>query len=86
MATTITKSDTGLHVPDEPIIPYIEGDGIGPDIWAAAQYVFDAAVHRAYGGDRRIASTVSSGSHSPPASNAFWPASTSVHAMRRSPP
>ena len=57
MASTITKSDTGLHVPDEPIIPYIEGDGIGPDIWAAAQYVFDAAVNRAYGGDRRIAWT-----------------------------
>ena len=57
MASNITKSDTGLHVPDEPIIPYIEGDGIGPDIWAAAQYVFDAAVNRAYGGDRRIAWT-----------------------------
>ena len=43
-----------LEVPDDPIIPFIEGDGIGPDIWAAASRVFDAAVERAYGGDRRI--------------------------------
>jgi len=57
MASTITKSDTGLNVPDEPIIPYIEGDGIGPDIWAAAQHVFDSAVAKAYGGARRIAWT-----------------------------
>ncbi len=42
-------------VPDQPIIPYIEGDGIGPDIWAAARPVFDAAVDLAYGGKRRIA-------------------------------
>ena len=44
-----------LHVPDEPIIPFIEGDGTGPDIWAAAQFVFDHAVKLAYGGRRRIA-------------------------------
>jgi isocitrate dehydrogenase len=44
-----------LLVPDEPIIPFIEGDGTGPDIWAAAQYVFDQAVTLAYGGRRRIA-------------------------------
>ena len=42
-------------MPDEPIIPFIEGDGIGPDIWAAAQHVFDAAVEKAYGGSRKIA-------------------------------
>ena len=41
-------------VPDNPIIPYIEGDGIGPDIWNAAQPVFDAAVHHVYKGRRRI--------------------------------
>ncbi len=41
-------------VPDNPIIPYIEGDGTGPDIWAAAQPVFDAALYRAYGGKRHI--------------------------------
>ena len=57
MASKITKSDTGLHVPDDPIIPYIEGDGIGPDIWAAAQHVFDSAVSKAYGGKRGIAWT-----------------------------
>lgn len=44
-----------LHVPDRPIIPFIEGDGTGPDIWRASQRVFDAAVAKAYGGRRRIA-------------------------------
>ena len=42
-------------VPDVPIIPYVEGDGTGPDIWRAAVRVFDAAVEKAYGGTRRIA-------------------------------
>ena len=44
----------GLEVPDRPIIPFIEGDGIGPDIWAASVRVFDAAVQAAYGDDRSI--------------------------------
>src|SRR5688500_19618297 len=44
-----------LNVPDVPIIPFIEGDGTGPDIWRASRRVFDAAVERAYGGSRRIA-------------------------------
>jgi len=43
-----------LSVPKDPIIPFIEGDGIGPDIWAAAQKVFDAAVEKAYNGDRKV--------------------------------
>ncbi len=43
-----------LRVPDDPIIPFIRGDGTGPDIWAAAQPVFDAAVNKAYGGRRRV--------------------------------
>ena len=43
-----------LKVPDNPIIPYIEGDGIGRDIWKASQRVFDAAVEKAYGGQRRV--------------------------------
>ena len=43
-----------LQVPDTPIIPFIEGDGTGPDIWRAAQHVFDAAVEKAYGGRRRV--------------------------------
>jgi isocitrate dehydrogenase len=55
VAEAITKGPDGLNVPDEPIIPFIEGDGTGPDIWAASQRVFDAAVEKAYGGDRRIA-------------------------------
>ncbi len=43
-----------LVVPEQPIIPFIEGDGTGPDIWRASQMVFDAAVAKAYGGKRRI--------------------------------
>ncbi|HRX53132.1 MAG: NADP-dependent isocitrate dehydrogenase [Verrucomicrobiales bacterium] len=51
----ITLSSEGaLQVPDQPIIPYIEGDGTGPDIWKASQVVFDAAVEKAYGGKRKI--------------------------------
>jgi isocitrate dehydrogenase len=50
----ITKSGDTLNVPDNPIIPFIEGDGTGPDIWNASQPVFDAAVETAYGGDREI--------------------------------
>ncbi|UCG76395.1 MAG: NADP-dependent isocitrate dehydrogenase [Gemmatimonadota bacterium] len=52
---SIRLEEGGLRVPEEPIIPFIEGDGIGPDIWRASQHVFDAAVERAYGGRRRIA-------------------------------
>ncbi|CAN5242992.1 NADP-dependent isocitrate dehydrogenase [soil metagenome] len=50
----ITMGSEGLQVPDEPIIPFIEGDGTGPDIWAASSRVFDAAVEKAYEGRRRI--------------------------------
>jgi isocitrate dehydrogenase len=53
--TKITMSKRGkLTVPKDPIIPFIEGDGIGPDIWASAVRVFDAAVEKAYNGDRKI--------------------------------
>ena len=52
--TAITKKDGRLVVPDVPIIPFIEGDGTGPDIWRASVRVFDAAVQKAYGGTRRI--------------------------------
>ena len=51
----IAMKDGRLQVPAQPIIPFIEGDGTGPDIWRASQRVFDAAVERAYGGSRRIA-------------------------------
>jgi len=54
MGEKIKVKDGKLIVPDEPIIPYIEGDGIGPDIWRAAQRVFDAAVLKAYEGKRKI--------------------------------
>jgi isocitrate dehydrogenase len=53
----ITMSGGRLVVPDRPIIPYVEGDGIGRDIWRAAVRVLDAAVEKAYGGGRRIAWT-----------------------------
>ncbi len=51
---TITMRDGKLQVPDRPVIPFIEGDGTGPDIWRAAQHVFDRAVAKAYGGTRSI--------------------------------
>ena len=54
MGQKIEMTKEGLIVPDEPIIPFIEGDGIGPDIWAASVKVFDAAVEKAYGGKRKI--------------------------------
>ena len=50
----VTMEDGTLQIPDTPIIPYIEGDGVGADIWAAARPVFDAAVKTAYGGDREL--------------------------------
>ena len=50
----ITIENGNLRVPDYPIIPYIEGDGIGPDIWAAASRVFDASVEKAYNGRKKI--------------------------------
>jgi isocitrate dehydrogenase len=55
MPTAITRKDGRLAVPDDPIIPFIEGDGTGPDIWRASVRVLDAAVARAYGGKRKIA-------------------------------
>jgi isocitrate dehydrogenase len=51
----ITITNGRLSVPDNPIIPFIRGDGTGPDIWAASQRVFDAAVQKAYGGRRKVA-------------------------------
>src|SRR5688500_12824033 len=51
----ITRTNQQLHVPDHPVIPFIEGDGTGPDIWRASVRVFDAAVAKAYGGARAIA-------------------------------
>jgi isocitrate dehydrogenase len=50
----LSSGATGVEVPDQPIIPFIEGDGTGPDIWKASQPVFDAAVQKAYGGKKKI--------------------------------
>ena len=54
MTDIITMTASGLKVGDHPVIPYIEGDGTGPDIWRAAVGVVDAAVAKAYKGDRKI--------------------------------
>jgi isocitrate dehydrogenase len=51
----IEYTDGAFKIPDNPIIPFIEGDGTGRDIWKASQRVFDAAVEKAYGGKRKIA-------------------------------
>src|SRR5215218_7188968 len=53
-AKITVDANNDLVVPNNPIVPYIEGDGTGPDIWHASQRVIDAAVERAYGGERRI--------------------------------
>ena len=50
----VTKTNEGLTVPNNPIIPFIIGDGIGPDIWKAASRVIDAAVEKAYNGEKKI--------------------------------
>ena len=52
--TAITRTSGRLVVPDDPIVPFIEGDGTGPDIWRASVRVFDAAVVKAFGGRRRL--------------------------------
>jgi isocitrate dehydrogenase len=55
MSTAISRKNGLLVVPDDPIIPFIEGDGTGPDIWRASVRVLDAAVEKAFGGTRKIA-------------------------------
>ena len=54
MPSSITMSAGKLNVPDQPILPFIEGDGTGPDIWKASVRVIDGAVEKAYGGNRKI--------------------------------
>ena len=53
-AEKITVQNGKLQVPNHPIIPFIEGDGTGPDIWAASKRVLDAAVDKAYQGKKKI--------------------------------
>src|SRR5713101_1489150 len=50
----ISIANGTLTVPEEPILPFIRGDGTGPDIWAASQRVFEAAVQKAYAGQRKV--------------------------------
>ena len=50
----ITIKNGKLNVPDKPVVPFIEGDGTGPDIWRASKLVFDAAVEKAYGGKKQL--------------------------------
>lgn len=50
----IEHRGSSLFVPDDPVIPFIEGDGVGPDIWQATRHILDAAVHIAYGGQKHI--------------------------------
>lgn len=54
MGNIITVTNNILNVPDDPIIPFVSGDGIGPEIWSTAQHVFDAAIEKAYNGKRKI--------------------------------
>ena len=54
MTERISQKDGRLIVPDNPVVPFIEGDGIGPDIWRAAKHVLDQAVAKAYSGRRGI--------------------------------
>jgi isocitrate dehydrogenase len=78
----IGYDDGALRVPARPIVPFIEGDGTGPDIWRAAVRVFDAAVERAYGGERRIAwMEVYAGEKSVAATGEWLPEET-VEALR----
>ena len=54
MGNIITVKNNILNVPDDPIIPFVSGDGIGPEIWRTSQYVFDSVVEKAYKGKRKI--------------------------------
>src|ERR1700687_5731091 len=54
MGNPIQVQNGKFVIPDQPIIPFIEGDGVGRDIWRASKLVFDAAVERSYGGKRQI--------------------------------
>ena len=54
MPEKIIRKEGKYHIPNHPIIPFIEGDGTGPDIWGAAQKVLDAAVEKSYNGERKI--------------------------------
>src|SRR6476620_9071347 len=80
--TAITRKNGQLVVPDDPIIPFIEGDGTGPDIWRATVRGMDAAVEKAHGGKKKIAwLEVYAGEKSFQQSNSWLPDET-VEAFR----
>jgi isocitrate dehydrogenase len=78
----MSKSGT-LEVPNNPIVPFIEGDGTGPDIWRASQRVFDAAVEKAYGGKRASPGTRSTRGRRLSTSSANWLPDGTVEAYRK---
>jgi isocitrate dehydrogenase len=82
--TAITVgSDGELNVPNDPVVCFIEGDGIGPDIWRASVRVFDAAVRKAYGGERAIAwHEVFAGQKAKDRFDEWLPADTLEHVQR----
>jgi isocitrate dehydrogenase len=75
-------TDGTLSVPSNPIVPFIEGDGTGPDIWRASQKVFDAAVEKAYGGERRIAWMEVYAGEKSVATTSEWLPEETIDAMR----
>jgi len=78
----ISMGPQGLTVPDEPVVPFIQGDGTGPDIWAAAQRVFDTAVAKAFGGTRRIVWTEVLAGQKSFDNNGEWLPEATVEAFR----
>src|SRR5919109_4889442 len=80
--TAIARKDGRLVVPDNPIIPFIEGDGTGPDIWRASVRVFDSAVAKAFGGRRRIAWFEVPANDKKPAQQGKWPPNDTLEAVK----
>ena len=80
--TRIRLGAAGLKVPDDPRIPFIEGDGIGPDIWRAGRAVLDAAVGKTYGGSRHIAWTEILAGDKAHAHTGEWLPEATVEAIR----
>ena len=81
--TSIDFGPSGWQVPDHPIIPFIEGDGTGPDIWRASQRVFDAAVHHAFAGRRSVAWTEVLAGEKAFQQTGSWLPDETVEAIRR---
>src|SRR4051812_21375949 len=80
--TAISRKSGRLVVPDDPIIPYIEGDGTGPDIWRASVRVFDAAVAKAFAGKKKIAWFEVPAGEKAKESYGEWPPEGTLEAVR----